>query len=77
MEKRFGLVGCNFFAIGSRDGSNDEGFRNVDAATERVHNFEYKHSLSQMYSARISIDCSSSTTKEGIFRFLGLIKKMN
>ena len=46
--KAFGLVGCDVFAIGSRDGSNDEGFVNVDAAADRVHNFEHKHYLSRM-----------------------------
>jgi len=44
--KAFGLVSCDVFAIGGRDGSNDEGLVNVDAATDRVDNFEHKHSLS-------------------------------
>jgi hypothetical protein len=39
--KAFGFVGGDVFLIGSRDGSNDEGFVNVDAAADGIHNLEH------------------------------------
>jgi len=45
---------------------------NVDATADMVHNFKHKHSLTQIYSGRTSIDCSPSKNKRIVYTKINL-----